>query len=275
VVNESTGLELSENGKPVFVYNYGMILAPGRPENLRRSSYLHPVYAPGGTLITDDFNKDHPHHRGIFWAWEVVEVGGKTNDMWTLKGFPDRFVAWKGRETGEDHARLAVENGWFQGDRKFAKEDVEILVHPATPARRVLDFKLTFEATDRPVMIIGTPDGHKGYGGFSVRTAPRDGGAAKTIIRSEEGISPQDGVFARHPWAEIAGVFRGVEAGVRIEDNPANPGYPRNGWLMRHGFAFLNVSYPGLTPVYLQPGKPLVLQYRVILFLGGTADGAK
>ncbi len=25
----SVGLELSENGKPVFVYNYGMLLAPG------------------------------------------------------------------------------------------------------------------------------------------------------------------------------------------------------------------------------------------------------
>jgi len=38
---DSVGLELSENGKPVFVYNYGMILAPltlepGKP--LRRSS---------------------------------------------------------------------------------------------------------------------------------------------------------------------------------------------------------------------------------------------
>src|SRR5450756_1344739 len=62
-------LELAESGKPVFVYNYGGILAAGFPETMRRSSYLHPVYAPDGTLLTDDFNKDHPHHRGIFWAW--------------------------------------------------------------------------------------------------------------------------------------------------------------------------------------------------------------
>ena len=52
--------------------------------------------------------------------------------------------------------------------------------------------------------------------------APRDGGAAKTIIRTDKGISEQDGVLSRHPWAEIAGVFKGTEAGVRIEDNPAN-----------------------------------------------------
>ena len=273
-VNNSTGLELLENGKPVFVYNYGMILASGAAEQMRRSSYLHPVYAPDGTVLTDDFNRDHPHHRGIFWAWEVVTVDGKTDDVWTVKGFKERFVRWKAREVKDSVARLAVENGWYDGDRKFVKEEVEILTHPASATQRVMDFVLSFEATDKPVVIVGTPDGKKGYGGFSIRTAPRDGGEAKTIIRTDQGISAQDGVLSRHPWAEVAGAFNGREAGVRIEDNPANPGYPTNGWLMRHSYAFLNVSYPGLQPLTLEPGRPLVLKYRVILFLGKTAQPA-
>jgi gluconolactonase len=78
-------------------------------------------------------------------------------------------------------------------------------------------------------------------------------------------------VLERHPWAEIAGVFQGKSAGARIDDDPTNPGHPKNGWLMRHGFGFLNVSYPGLKPLTLEPGKPLVLKYRVILFSGDTA----
>ena len=274
-VNDSTGLELSEGGKPVFVYNYGLVLAPGFPEIMRRSSYLHPVYAPDGTVLTDDFNRDHPHHRGIFWAWEVVTVDGKTDDVWTVKGFRQKFVRWKAREADGPLARLAVENGWYDGERKFVKEDVEILTHPAAKDQRVLDFTLSFEAVDRPVVIVGTPDSKKGYGGFSIRTAPRDGGATNTIIRTDTGISQKDGVMSRHPWAEITGSFKGREAGVRIEDNPANPGYPTNGWLMRHSFAFLNVSYPGLEPLTLQPGKPLVLKYRVILFLNRAALKSK
>lgn len=271
-VNDSTGLELTENGKPVYVYNYGMVLAPGVPERLRRSSYLHPVYGPDGTLLTDDFNKDHPHHRGIFWAWEVVTVNGKTDDVWTVKGFKQKFVKWDAREVKGDEARLAVENGWYDGDKKFVKESVDIVTHAATPTRRVMDFTLRFEAVDQPVVIVGTPDAHKGYGGFAFRTAPRDGGAAKTIVRTDTGVLPQDGVMSRHPWAEIAGSFKGHEAGVRIEDNPSNPGYPKNGWLLRHSFALLNVSYPGLEPVTLEPGKPLVLKYRVILFAGKSAE---
>jgi hypothetical protein len=270
--NNSTGLELFENGQPVFIYNYGMVLAPGAADRLRRSSYLHPVYAPDGTLMTDDFNKDHPHHRGIFWAWEVVTVDGRTDDVWTVKGFKQKFVRWKARETNNNSARLSVENGWFDGEKKFVKEDVEIVTHRAAKDQRVMDFTLSFEALDGPVVIVGTPDSKKGYGGFAFRTAPRDGGAAKTIIRTDKGISEQDGVLSRHPWAEIAGSFHGKEAGVRIEDDPANPGYPKNGWLMRHSFALLNVSYPGLDPITLQPGKPLVLKYRVILFNGKTAQ---
>jgi len=255
----------------VFVYNYGMMLAPGTAERYRRSTYLHPVYAPDGTVLTDDFNPDHPHHRGIFWAWEVVTVNGKTDDVWTVKGFKQKFVRWKTRQTTDSLARLAVENGWYDGEHKFVKEDVNIITHPSSEAQRVLDFTLSFEALGQPVVIVGTPDSKKGYGGFAFRTAPRDGGATNTTIRTDTGILKQDGVLSRHPWAEISGVFKGKEAGVRIEDDPANPGYPTNGWLLRHGFALLNVSYPGLRQVTLQPGKPLILKYRVILFNGKTA----
>lgn len=270
----SASLQLSEKGQPVFVYNFGGILASNAPEATRRSTYLHPVYAPDGTVLTDDFNPNHPHHRGIFWAWEVVAFDGKTNDVWTVKGFRQKFVRWQARETSGTTARLAVENGWYDGERKFVKEDVEIVAHPTVNDRRQLDFTLSFEATDKPVVIVGTPVSKKGYGGFAFRTAPRDSGAAKTIIRTDEGVLKADGVMARHPWAELLGTFQGKKELIRIEDDAANPGYPKNGWLLRHGFALLNVSYPGLEPLTLQPGKPLVLKYRVILSSGKAADRA-
>ena len=263
-----TSIELSEGGKPVFVYNFGMMLAPGFPETMRRSCYLHPVYAPDGTLLTDDFNKDHPHHRGISWMWPEVTVDGKKGDLWMVKGFRQQFVRWKAREAEGPQARLAVENGWFDGDRKLVKEDVEIVAQAASAGRRVLDFTITLEATDRPVQFAGTSEGKKGFGGFCMRFAPRDGGTAKTLIVTEKGVSKKDAVLGRHPWTELSGVFQGKPAGARVEDGPANPGYPKNGWLLRHSFGLLNVSYPGLEPVTLQPGKPLVLKYRVTLFAG-------
>jgi len=267
-------LELSDGGKPVFVYNFGMVLAKGFPAGMKRSCYLHPVYSPGGVLLTDDFNPNHPHHRGISWMWPEVTVGGKKGDIWTVKGFQQRFVGWKAREAAGGVARLAVENGWFDGQRKFVKEEVEILTHAVSDGRRVLEFKLRLEAADQPVQVAGTPEGKKGFGGFCFRFAPRDGGARKTIIRTDRGILEKDGVLARHPWAEISGSFQGRTAGARVEDAPTNPGYPHNGWLMRHGFGFLNCSYPALETITLQPGKPLELQYKVILFDGSEEMSA-
>ena len=263
-------LELTENGKPVFVYNFGGILPTGFPEKMRRESYIHPVYAPDGTLLSDDFNPNHPHHRGIFWAWEEVTVRGKKDDIWTVKGYKDRFVRWKTRDTRGKVAKLAVENGWYDGDLKFAKEDVEIVVYPAKDNRRLLEFTLRFEASSDPVTIEGTHVDKKGYGGFAFRFQTPDGGGAKTVIRTEQGISPKDGVMARHAWAEISGIYKGSMAGARIEDDPTNPGYPMNGWLLRHELCLLNPSYPGNDAVILQPGKPLILKYRVTLFAGDS-----
>ncbi len=276
-----TALQLSDGGKPVFVYNFGMTLAKGFPEEMKRSSYLHPVYAPNGVLLSDDFNADHPHHRGISWMWPDVTVDGKKGDVWMIKSFRQRFVAWKAKEASGPTARLAVENGWFDGERKFVAEEAEIVVHGIEPSadgrtQRVLDFTLRFTAVDKPVTVVGTSEGgpkaKKGFGGFCFRFAPRDGGAAKTEIRSEKGaekgIIAKDEVMGKHPWAEVAGLFQGRAAGGRIDDLKGNPGFPNNGWLLRHGFGFLNVSYPGNTPITLEPGKPLVLNYRVTLYAG-------
>ena len=208
-----TTLELTDGGKPVFVYNFGMTLAKGFPEAMRRSSYLHPVYSPGGVQISDDFNPNHPHHRGISWMWPEVTVDGKKGDIWTVVNFKQKFVAWKAKETGKSTARLAVENGWYDGDRKFVKENADILVHTVQDGRRVLEFTLRFEAIDRPVVIAGTPDGKKGFGGFCFRFATPDGGGAKTVIRTDQGISKKDGVMSRHPWAQISGTYQGRAAG--------------------------------------------------------------
>jgi hypothetical protein len=276
-----TALQLCDGGKPVFVYNFGMTLAKGFPESMKRSCYLHPVYAPNGALLSDDFNTDHPHHRGISWMWPEVTVDGRKGDIWMVKGFQQRFVRWKARETKGGTARLAVENGWYpvaskEGEGRFVKEDVEMVVHGVEQsakgdAQRAIDFTLSFEAVDKPVEILGTSEGKKGFGGFCFRFAPRDGGTAKTTIRTEKGPSPKDAVLGKHQWAEVAGVFQGKPAWGRIDDLKGNPGYPANGWLLRHGFAFLNVSYPGLTPHTLEPGKPLVLKYRVTL---GAGEGS-
>ena len=252
-------LELTENGRPVFVYHHGMILKPGVDEKYRRSSYLHPVYAPDGTVLTDDFPADHPHHRGICWTWPEVKFEGQTHDVWAVIGMHQRFVRWIKRETRADRAILAVENGWFVGEKQAVREFVEITAYPAAGGRRRLEFRLSFEAIGAPVEIAGREK--KGYGGFGVRFAPR----TDTVLRTEAGVEAKDSDMVPHPWAELEAVFAGRRAGLRVEDDPANPGAGPVGWCLRH-YGYVAANYPGLSSVTLTPGNPLRLSYRVTVF---------
>jgi hypothetical protein len=255
----ATSVELSEGGKPVFVYNHGMMLKEGMKEDRRRSSYVHPVWAPDGTVVTDDFPRDHPHHRGIFWAWPLVKVGGQTYDLWGIAGIHQRFVRWTTRQAKAREARLGVENGWFVGDRKVVKETVEVAAHPATGNRRVLEFTLAFEAVDGPVELTGESTSKKGYGGFGVRFGPR----ARTVLTTDTGNEAKDTNMAPHPWAQLEGEFAGRRAGVRVDIDHGNPGFP-NGWCLRH-YGYLGVNFPGFETYRLEPGKPLKMKYRVTL----------
>lgn len=252
-------LELLEQSRPVLAYNYGLRGAPGVAEDRRRACYLHPVWTPAGVIVTDDFPRDHLHHRGIFWAWPRVKVGAETLDLWTGRGIRQQFVRWRRRQAQADRAVLEVENGWFVGPRKVLVEIVGIVVHPAQTGQRQLDFTLRLVALV-PLQIGGAPEQDKGYGGFSIRFAPR----GQTLIRSDAGVEKTDSNMVPHRWAELEGDFAGRRAGVRIQVDPAHPGFP-NGWCLRH-YGFLGVNYPGLAMLPLEPGRPLVLRYRVTVF---------
>lgn len=265
-------LELTENGQPVFDYNYGMIWKEGFPESMKRSSYLHPVYAPDGTVITDDFNKNHPHHRGIFWTWPVIVFDGKTYDTWEVDDkIKQRFERWVRRDTTQAGATLEAENGWYIGNRRIAKEDMEIHVLPLKNHTRVLDFRWKVEADGQPIEIAGTPDEGKGYGGICFRMAPRDGGTKATTIQTGKGVLEKDGVMEVARWAKLSGTMQGKPESARLDDDPANPNFGSNGWLLRHSFGLMNPSYPGVTHLRLEPGKPLVLRYRITLASGAAA----
>ncbi len=256
-------IRLLENGRPVYVYNYGKVLPEGVPEDRARCCYLHPVWAPNGVVVTDDFPKDHLHHRGIFWAWPVVRYRGVRYDLWLMRGVERRFSRWLAREASPRRARLAVENAWFLGDDQIVRETVEIVAYPVRHGSRRLDFRLLFEALRGPVTLSGAPKPGTAYGGFCVRFAPR----RETRIITETGVLREENSnLVPSRWAQLEALYEGGRAALRIDIDPANPGYP-NGWCLRH-YGFLGVDFPGYGSYPLNPGEPLELRYRVTVAAG-------
>ena len=101
--------ELREGSRTVLVYNSKPQLRPGVPEDRRRCCYIYPLYTPSGVEVLDDFPADHFHHRGLFWAWPVVEIGGKKYDGWMMHGLTVRAEK-TGQRSGSSVATLSATN---------------------------------------------------------------------------------------------------------------------------------------------------------------------
>lgn len=250
-------MELSEGGKPALVYNYGPQWKEGAPDDRRRCCYLFPVYTPAGVSMLDDFPQDHWHHRGLFWAWPVVETGGKTYDLWmhfTAKHHPSNFHV-------ESGGKLRAENLWKADGKDIVKESLRLTVLPAKGNTREMDVELTWEALGAPVTLRGSEEAGKSYGGLSARFAPREG----TVVRADGEVLTKDEDRTPRKWAELEAVYGGKRAAFRITPDPKNPHEP-NQWCLR-AYGFVGASFPGRTETVegytLEKGKPLTLKYRV------------
>jgi len=79
-------LRFAVAGRPALQYQ-------GEPSRLpradlepifQRGGYLHPVFTPGGAVVTDDYPSNHKHHHGIWFPWTKTEFEGRHPDFWNM-----------------------------------------------------------------------------------------------------------------------------------------------------------------------------------------------
>lgn len=245
-----------EKDRPVLVYNHGVRSKAGVPDDRKRSTYVHPLYGLDGEVLTDDFPKDHYHHRGLFWAWPHVRVGEREYDLWMLRGVRQQFVRWTEKKAGRGAAVLGVENGWYVGDRLVVEEEVRFAIAPADKQGRVIDVELRLTALDEPVTLRGAEG--KGYGGLSLRLAPRK----ETVVTTPDGRPRRDLDLARLAWADLSATFEGRTTGVAVFVDRSHPDFPPT-WITR-AYGFLGVGWPG----DLRPDRAVALRYRLWVHRG-------
>ena len=253
---------VEEDGRPVLRYNFRTVPPPEGVTGIYavpRSDYIHPLYGLRGESLTLDYPKDHPHHRGVYWAWPEVMFRGKTNDLHALQGVfarPERLLKTEG---GARSARIEAVNLWMWEDRlPIVRETVRILARAAEGSLRCVDLRFRYEALEPGVSLARRNTLH--YGGLNLRFSAR---IDQRIVRR---IGPPR-FPAPECWAELVGVPPGRNApvGVVILQHPANLEYPED-WVEYPEINWLQPAFPAAgTRFELRPGQPLELAYRLII----------
>lgn len=272
--NAEGQFDVREDDRPVLRYNYALI-EPGalldqvNPANRiyarARSDYIHPLFGPHGETLTRDWPLDHPHHRGIYWAWPEVDWRSERGDLHALQRVFARPVGRCFASGGPVFVQLVAENLWKWDDAgPVVQERALIRAYRATKSGRLLDLEFEFTALREPVLLARR--GTDKYGGLNLRFAAVD---EQQITTHTDPTNARP----RRAWAEIAGRFAGAAApsGVVILQHSANPDYPGD-WAQYPNLNWVQPTFPASgTRWELKPGLPLVLRYRLWVHPGGPS----
>ena len=265
------GAWIADNGENVLFYQAKTKSQDGK---YSRANYVHPLIGENGFVFTEDFPKDHLHHRGIFWTWHQVRIGEtRIGDAWECKDFIWDVVRVEKESEAESSISLSAHVLWKSpvwkdatGEMKpFLKEKVVITVHTHEDNYRIVDFEISLLALEDDLKIGGSED-RKGYGGFSVRMKmPED-----ISFVSDQGIvQPQVTQVNAGAWMDVSGSMlpNGGKAGILIVNHPDNPMFPEK-WILRKKGSMQNPVFPGREPVLISKTEATVLKYRLVLYKG-------
>jgi hypothetical protein len=271
-------IDITDGGRPVLRYNYRLVqpgevldkVTPGNRIYARaRSDYIHPLYGLNGEVLTKDWSLDHPHHRGIYWAWPEVDYGTNRGDLHALQKVFARPTGKVRLQNGPKFAEVEAENLWQREDREpIVREQAIIRAYRATAQGRVVDLAFRFVALKDGVTLARRGMAH--YGGLNIRMA--------TPVSQDIFVhTDASNAVPRRAWSDLSGVFDGASAasGLTVLQYKLNPDYPGQ-WVQYPNLSWCQPTFPAVGTRYaLRRGDPLILRYRLFIHTGGRLDEAR
>lgn len=280
-------LQFSSGGKMICGYQMEAGEVPeGVSAVFKHGAHLHPIYSPSGRLVTGNHPEDHRWHRGIWMAWTKTEFGDSHPDFWN-QGKGD------GKDKSADQILAEVRfqklrKQWSGAEAGFVSEHV-FLDHHTAPDQKVLDevWEVTVSqqelggkptnvidltstqtcATDKPFKL---PKYH--YGGLGVRGNLAWNPVDAVTMLTSEGHDREKGDATKAKWVHVGGEVDGAPTGLAVLIHPSNFRFPQP---LR-----LNPKHPQICVApsqdgdwAIEPGKPCVLRYRILVF-DGKPDAA-
>ena len=285
-------LLIQQGGTKVLSYNHAVIPPPPlekmgeRYKNNRdlyyRSGFIHPLWSPDGSVLTNIHPDDHYHHLGIWMPWTHTQFKGKRVDFWNLGAGQGtvRFNRILRTESGPvfggfqvEHDHVVLNDVKDDSDDVIALKEVwDVRVYNTggpgegywlwdfvSAQRCVADSPLELEAYR--------------YGGFGFRGAAEWDEDTAAYLTSE-GKNRKDGHATTARWCDTSGISDGQWKGVTFFSNPNNLRHPEPMRIWPAGQVFFNWVPIQKKALMMEPGEDFQFHYRQFVH-EGKVDAAK
>jgi hypothetical protein len=297
-VNDKHRIDVYINGSLFTSYQY--------PDSIEKT-FLYPVYAPNGSVITRGFpveprkgdRVDHPHHIGIWFNHGNVNGLDFWNNSSAIpadkKDLYGRIVHKRTNTVaGGKRGILEVILNWNDSKGNTLLTENAMFVFTGDKNTRTIDHISTFTAVNGPVTF-----GESKEGLFAIRVdrafeMPSDESLIfiddkgnKTMVKatdntgvtgmytSSKGLKGDAVWGTRNDWVMLTGVKDNVPVTIAIFDNPKNPGYPAYAHARGYGlFAINNFGQNSYDPkqakfsLTIEKGESITLYHRLYVKSG-------
>lgn len=268
-------ISFNTNNEPIlgFYFKESPLPADTIDPKYRRGGYIHPVYTPQGTIITDDYPSNHLHHHGIWAAWTKTQFQDRTPDFWNMGAQTGTVIpvsldsifsgpVFAGLISKHDYVDLSAEE-----PITALHETWNLKVYPQVELEGfsgyIFELKISQQcATDDPLIL---PEYR--YGGVGFRGHWDWNGEENTFFLTATGRDRSDGHATRAKWCHIGGYVDQKLAGITMMDHPDNFRSPQPMRIHPHE-PFFNYAPSQAGDWQISPSETYQVTYRFVVYDG-------
>jgi hypothetical protein len=254
------GVMLYEDGEPRFFYQSKTKTLDGK---YPRANYIHPLYGLDGGILTEDFPADHPHQRGIYWAWHQLYKGDRRlGNGWICENF-----VWDVRQVftsvEDDKAYLKTVVFWLDSaGEEYVVETLEMNYERVSNKEYKMNFEIRLQALQEDIYLGGSEDS-KGYGGFSARLKLPE---PVSFLSQKGSIQPTENPVRVGDRVSLYGKFNPEEDPFYITIHGDTTHLNSfQGWILREKESMQNFAFPGKDPILIPMDEPLQLVNTIVV----------
>jgi len=273
-------LSFQIDDKPVLSYRHAITNPPENIDPLyKRSGYIHPLFSPGGELLTRIQPPDHYHHYGIWGPWTKTHINDREVDFWNLKKGHGtvKFSGFLSETEGEVYSGFRalqqhIDFGAKGPDQVAMNEMLDVRVWNIPDDIYVIDYTTSINSPlENGIML----DAYRYGGGIGFRATEKWHKDNCTVMTSEgKTRANADGSLAR--WCIVEGESQAEagRSGILFMSHPSNRMHPEpmRVWPADGNRGRGDIFFE-FTPIRhvdwkIKPNQNYTLKYRMVVFDG-------